>query len=40
MRAKELYEDDFVAWTEGQARELRALHTSRWYGRLEDVWQD
>jgi hypothetical protein len=35
MRVKELYEDDFVAWTERQAHELRALHTSRWNGPLD-----
>jgi hypothetical protein len=35
MTATELYEQDFVAWTERQARELRALRASRWNGPLD-----
>ena len=31
----DLYAQDFVAWTERQARELRALRTSRWNGPLD-----
>lgn len=33
--ATDLYERDFVAWTERQARELRALRASRWNGPLD-----
>jgi hypothetical protein len=35
MTATELYEQDFVAWTERQAHELRALRASRWNGPLD-----
>jgi hypothetical protein len=35
MSATELYEQDFVAWTERQACELRALRASRWNGPLD-----
>jgi hypothetical protein len=35
MTTTDLYEQDFVAWTERQARELRALRTSRWNGPLD-----
>jgi hypothetical protein len=35
MKATELYEDDFVAWAERQARELRGLRASRWNGPLD-----
>jgi len=31
----DLYEQDFVAWTEKQARELRALSANRWNGPLD-----
>lgn len=30
MTTADLYETDFVAWTEGQAKALRALRASRW----------
>ena len=35
MAVTDLYEQDFVAWTEKQARELRALGASRWNGPLD-----
>ncbi len=35
MTTTDLYEQDFVAWTERQAHELRALRTSRWNGPLD-----
>jgi hypothetical protein len=35
MTATELYEQDFVVWTERQARALRALRASRWNGQLD-----
>ena len=35
MTAADLYEQDFVAWTERQAHELRALRNSRWNGPLD-----
>ena len=35
MVATDLYEQDFVAWTERQAKELRALSANRWNGPLD-----
>ena len=35
MTTTDLYEHDFVAWTERQARELRALSANRWNGPLD-----
>ena len=35
MSVIDLYEQDFVAWTEKQARELRALSANRWNGPLD-----
>jgi hypothetical protein len=35
MTTTELYEQDFVAWTEKQARELRELRANRWNGPLD-----
>lgn len=35
MKATDLYEDDFVAWAERQARELRDLQSRRWNGPLD-----
>jgi hypothetical protein len=35
MTATELYEQDFVVWTERQARELRALRARSWNGPLD-----
>ncbi len=35
MTVIDLYEQDFVAWTEKQARELRALSANRWNGPLD-----
>ena len=35
MSTTDLYEHDFVAWTERQARELRALSANRWNGPLD-----
>jgi hypothetical protein len=37
MIAADLYEQDFVAWTERQAHELHALSTSSWNGPRRQV---